>query len=142
VRDLVARGCRGDRAELFNYWWKPRPPLVARYKRFEIRERIGFDGSVSAPLVEEDVIRAAELVKARDIESVAICFLNSFANDAHEQAAKEIIAEHLPGIYVCASSELVPEILEVEHDRRERLRWTAHGAVLRVDARGAWEARV
>jgi N-methylhydantoinase A len=105
---------RGDRGDLFNYWWRPPEPLVARHNRLAARERIGFDGGIVEPLVEEDITNAVETFKARGIESIAIVFLNSFVDDAHERRAKELAGELWPEAYVSASADIVPEILEFE----------------------------
>jgi len=105
---------RGDRADMFDYWWRPPEPLVPRYNRLEVRERIAFDGEIVEALVEEDVERAIETLRARGVISVAICFLNSFVNGGHELRAKELVESLWPEAYVCTSVEIVPELLEFE----------------------------
>jgi N-methylhydantoinase A len=105
---------RGDRGDLYNYWWRPPEPLVRRPDRRGVRERMAFDGSVIEPLVEEDIVEAVQWFRARGVESIAICFLNSFLNGAHERRAAEIVRELWPEAYVCASVDIVPEILEFE----------------------------
>jgi N-methylhydantoinase A len=105
---------RGDRGDLFNYWWQPPEPLVRRDNRLEVRERIAFDGDVIEPLSEDDVAHAIEVFRARGVDSIAICFLNSFVNGDHERQAKELVQRHWPEVYVCASCDIVPEILEFE----------------------------
>jgi N-methylhydantoinase A len=105
---------RGDREQLFDYWWRPPPPLVPRNNRLTARERVGFDGTVIEPLHEEDVYAAVERFRARGLDSVAICFLNSFVNPDHERRAKELVEDAWPEAYVCASVDILPEILEFE----------------------------
>src|SRR5581483_5874860 len=105
---------RGDREQLFDYWWRPPAPLVPRNNRLAVRERVGFDGVVVEPLHEEDVLHAVARFRARGLESVAICFLNSFVNPEHERRAKELVEEAWPDAYVCASADILPEILEFE----------------------------
>lgn len=105
---------RSDRGEMFNYWWRAQEPLVPRHNRLEVTERIAFDGEVVEPLVEEDVAEAVEKLRARGVESVAICFLNSFVNPENERRAKEIVERLWPEVYVCASADIAPEILEFE----------------------------
>ena len=105
---------RSDRGDMFNYWWRAPEPLVARHNRLAVGERIAFDGEIVAELNEEDVAAAVEQLRARGIQSVAICFLNSFVNPAHERRAKEIVQELWPEVYVCASADIAPEILEFE----------------------------
>ncbi|MCW2997482.1 MAG: hypothetical protein JWN65_1031 [Solirubrobacterales bacterium] len=105
---------RGDRGDLYNYWWRPPEPLVRRPDRRGVRERMAFDGTVIEPLVEEDIVEAVQWFRERGVESIAICFLNSFLNGAHERRAAEIVRELWPEAYVCASVDIVPEILEFE----------------------------
>ena len=90
------------------------PPLVPRRLRLGVRERIDAGGRVLAPLVESDVRRAAEALAAERIEAVAVGFLHSFTNPAHERRAGEILAERLPGVPVTLSSEVSPEMREYE----------------------------
>ena len=73
------------------------PPLVPRRLRFPVRERIDAQGRVLAPLDEAGVAALAERLAAERIEAVAVGFLHSFTNPAHERRAGEILAEHLPG---------------------------------------------
>jgi N-methylhydantoinase A len=92
--------------------------LVPRAWRAEIRERVRFDGSVEHKLDVEAVRREVRrLVKAAKIEAIAICFLNSFRNPAHEEQAAEIISKEFPSLYVSSSAEVFPYIREFE-------RWT------------------
>jgi N-methylhydantoinase A len=105
---------RGDRAEMYNYWWRASEPLVPRHNRLEVRERIRFDGEILTPISEEDVLRAIAVFKRRGITSIAVCFLNSFVNGENERRAAAMIREHWPEVYVCASVDIAPELLEFE----------------------------
>ncbi|MGR8949708.1 MAG: hydantoinase/oxoprolinase N-terminal domain-containing protein, partial [Gammaproteobacteria bacterium] len=90
-------------------------PMVRRRNRLPITERImPPDGRVEQALAEDEVIAAAEVLKARDIQSVVIGFLFSFLNDVHEQRAKELVLEVLPNAYVHCSSEVVNVMREYE----------------------------
>lgn len=97
-------------------WLRPHQerPVVQRQNRIGVAERIGYDGSVLAPLDEDAVRRAARDLRGRGVESVAVCFMNSYLNQAHEQRAAEIVAEVLPGAYV-QTSALYP--VTKEHER-------------------------
>lgn len=91
-----------------------KPPLLipARTTR-EIPERVLFDGAVETPLDEATVVAAVrDLVQTGDVESIAVCYLFSFMNPAHERATREIIRRHFPSVRVSLSSELVPVIRE------------------------------
>ena len=89
---------RGDRDEMYNLFWKPAPPLVPRRLRLPVRERIRADGEVHIPIEKKDVRHAVATFKAEGVTSVAIAFLNSYANPAHELAAeKELRAAGFEG---------------------------------------------
>jgi N-methylhydantoinase A len=79
-----------------------------------VEERVDSKGNVVKPLREEDVARCVEVFKREGVEAVAICFLNSYANAAHEQRVKELVKEALPGVYLAVSSEISPEFREFE----------------------------
>lgn len=89
-------------------------PLVERWARFEVEERVDYKGNVRIALNEDDVYRVAEKIKAKGFETVAICYYFAFVNPAHEQRTREILAEVLPGIPVSISSEILPIIREYE----------------------------
>ncbi len=89
-------------------------PLVPRYLRLEVAERIGADGQVVHELDEASALRAAEKLRAEDVESAAICLLFAFRNPAHERRVREICEEILPGTPITISSEIAPEFREFE----------------------------
>lgn len=66
------------------------------------------------PLNEDDVREAVRLMKAEGVEAVAICFLFSFLNPAHEQRAKEIVQEEFPECYLSVRHEVLPQYREYE----------------------------
>ncbi len=90
------------------------PPLVPRRRRFPVRERIDARGRVLMPLDEAGVSSLADRLAAEGIESVAIGFLHSFTNPAHERRAAELVAERLPAVPVTLSSDVSPEMREYE----------------------------
>ncbi len=93
----------------------PKPkPLIAREHRLGVRERVTYDGAVLTPLAEDDVAAAAKALRGAGIVSVAICFLHSYANPAHEQRAAAIVREKWPGAHVVTSEALIPEFREYE----------------------------
>ncbi|MEW5422577.1 hydantoinase/oxoprolinase family protein [Amorphus sp. 3PC139-8] len=89
-------------------------PLVPRQLRFPVTERIGVDGRVLKPLDEAAVRAVGESLRNEGVEAVAIGFLQSFANHAHEERAADILREMLPGVPVSVSSDVSPEIREYE----------------------------
>lgn len=99
----------GSRGEYFEINWDPPEPLVARVNRLTVTERVAADGSVVTPLDEEAVREAGRQFAKRGIDAVAVCFLHSYANPAHERRAVEILREVHPGAYVCGSADILPE---------------------------------
>jgi N-methylhydantoinase A len=89
-------------------------PLVPRNWRLGVPERIAADGEVLLPLDENAVRAVASRLRASDIRSVAVCFLHSFTNEAHERRAGAILAEALPDVALSLSCEVAPEIREYE----------------------------
>lgn len=114
MRDVLLAG-RANRPDLFNSNWDPSPPLVKRRHILEVDERVDYEGTVLTPLDEDGVRRAARQFAARDVESVAVSFLNSFMHPQHELRSKEILQEELDThVFVSASAEILPEIREFE----------------------------
>lgn len=92
-------------------------PLVQRAHRIGVAERILHDGRVETPLDEDAVRLAARRFKALGVGAVAVCFLHSYANPAHEARAARILSEEAPDLFVSASSEIFQNMREFE-------RWT------------------
>jgi N-methylhydantoinase A len=92
---------------------KPKP-LVPRALRFTVPERMDVSGGVRLALDEAAVTALApELVKA-GVESVAVAYMHSYANPAHERRTRELLMAALPGLWVTLSSEVCPEVREYE----------------------------
>ncbi|CAN5245907.1 hydantoinase/oxoprolinase family protein [soil metagenome] len=100
--------------ELYDLFYKKPAPLVPRRRRFEARERIGPKGDVRIALDIGSVDALVERLRAADAQALAICFLHSYVNPAHERAVGEIIRDRLPSLYVTLSCDLLPEIREYE----------------------------
>ncbi|MEE8361133.1 MAG: hydantoinase/oxoprolinase family protein, partial [Gemmatimonadales bacterium] len=90
---------------------KPRP-LTPRYLCFGIPERLDATGKVLKPLDEQAVAAAAEQLKREGVEALAVCFLHSYLNPAHEKRTREIVHEVFPEAVVSLSSEVAPEFRE------------------------------
>ncbi len=109
--DLLEIG-RQNRAELYNLTPAPRRPLIDRALCFGLDERMLFDGSVlRAPSAAALKRLSAKLTRSK-ARSVAICFLHSYQNSAHERAVLKALASL--DAYVCASHEISPEFREYE----------------------------
>ncbi|WP_248311585.1 hydantoinase/oxoprolinase family protein [Bosea sp. ASV33] len=105
---------RQKRDSLYDIQTKKPRILVARDKRLEVSERVRFDGSIHTTLDEEEVRAAARKLREQNISTVAVCFLFSFIEPAHEKRVKEILAEEMPGAFVSISHEVAPEFREYE----------------------------
>jgi len=112
-RDVLEIG-RQTRPHLYDYDVTKPEPLAPREWRFEVRERMTADGNVLEALDEAEVAEVARQLAKAKVDAVAICFMHSYRNDAHERRAREILAEHLPGVYLSVSSEILPEFREFE----------------------------
>lgn len=104
----------GHKEEGYRYddAYPPAVILVERHLRVPVRERVLGDGSVRTPLNEQDVRAACELFRREGVKSVAISFLWSVANDAHERRAAEIVRELLPEVYLSVGTEVFPQMRE------------------------------
>lgn len=94
-------------------WWKSEPLVSRRFCR-EADERTNAKGEVLRALDPAEIIAIGKDFEAEGIESVAICFLNSYLNAENERVALETFAEHFPDIWVTASISVLPEIKEYE----------------------------
>ncbi|OGQ79266.1 MAG: hypothetical protein A3F90_02580 [Deltaproteobacteria bacterium RIFCSPLOWO2_12_FULL_60_19] len=112
-RDIVELR-RGARDTLYNLKVDYPPLLSPRHLRAEVRERVSYTGAVLEAVDEQGCRQAVRLLKARGAESIAITFLFSFLNSAHEKRAREIVREEWPEAPVSLSSEVLPRIEEFE----------------------------
>lgn len=112
-RDIVQIG-REWRYDTYDLFIENVEPLTPRSLRFEVSERLGFDGAVLTPLAEDEIRQVATSLREARVEAVAICFLHAFRNPAHEERCKAILEEELPDATICISSEVMPEIGEYE----------------------------
>ncbi len=115
-RDVLElrRVSRHDRADLYDLQFDNPRPLVERRWRLEVPERMRHDGSVQIPLDLAALQAVAADIRDSDIEAVAICFLHSYVNPAHERLALTELRRLLPDRFVTASFEVNPEVQEYE----------------------------
>ena len=112
-RDVLEIG-RQKRPDLYNFWVKRPEPPIPRYLVFEIDERTLADGSVIKDVEEENARDVIQQMKKHGVESVAICFLNSYINGANELKMKQFVMREMKGVHLCTSAETLPEIKEYE----------------------------
>jgi N-methylhydantoinase A len=107
---LVLR--EGGRSDPFNFTEPFPQPYIPRSLSFEVRERIRRDGSVMEPLDEGAVADIARMLREKDVEAVAVCFLWSVVNPLHEERVGILLSEHLPGVPFTLSHRINPVIRE------------------------------
>jgi N-methylhydantoinase A len=108
---------RQNRGEALYTWRFEKPQhVIARKAIAEIKERLNAKGEVLIQLDQEEAIEAVEdlLRKNREIDSLAVCFLHSYANPSHERRMEELIHKRYPDMEVCISSEILPQFREYE----------------------------
>jgi N-methylhydantoinase A len=112
-RDLLLIG-RQERPSLYDIRVTRPAPLVAREHCLTVRGRMDAGGREVEPLAMEDLEAAAHAIEAAGIEAVAICFLHSYANPAHEREARDFLERRLRNVVVCASTDTIAEFREYE----------------------------
>jgi N-methylhydantoinase A len=99
---------------LYDLTWEKPAPLVERYLRQEVTERVDAHGTVQTPLDLTDVEQALERLHREGIEALAVCLINSYANPVHEEQIKALVDRRTPDLVACYSVEVLPEIREYE----------------------------
>jgi N-methylhydantoinase A len=92
---------------------KPQP-LVPRNRRLTVSERMDVNGRVIEPLDEQGVAALVPQLERWRIGSLAVAFLHSYANPAHEARVGELLEQAMPGLAITLSSEVCPEVREYE----------------------------
>jgi N-methylhydantoinase A len=105
---------RGNRPDPFDLHYRRDEPLIPRELRFEVAERTGAKGEIVAPLDLAALDALAGKLNGLGIEAVAIFFMNSYANPAHEEKAAQVLRARMPSAYVTSSTELTREWYEYE----------------------------
>jgi len=105
---------RSNRTDMYNFMYKKPEPLVPRYLRREVRERVGADGSILEPLHEEDLLPIVPLFKEEGVRAVALCLYNSYANPTNEVKCAAKLRELFPEAYISTSTSLSAEWREYE----------------------------
>ncbi|MGC8227902.1 hydantoinase/oxoprolinase family protein [Pseudobacillus badius] len=116
---------RGTKLDLWDAYNDVAEPYIKRRDRFEVTERVDFSGNIMTEVNEAEVRELARVLKRRQVESIAICFMNAYVNGDNEKLVKEMLQAEMPDVYICTSSETLPEIFE-----HERMSTTIVNAVL------------
>ena len=105
---------RQSRPNLYDFWVKRPKPPIPRHLVFEAEERTLYNGEVEQVLEVKHAEAIAESIRTSDVESVAVCFLNSYINNENERRMKAVLKRLLPDKAICISCEVLPEIKEYE----------------------------
>ena len=113
-RDILALQRHG-RSNIYDLQYQKPKPVVERRDTFEVVERVLSDGTVNRQIdlavAEKELIPA---LREGKYQAVAICLVNAYVNQAHEQALEQLIAKHLPELSVTLSSNISREFREYE----------------------------
>jgi N-methylhydantoinase A len=112
-RDVLELG-REIRYDAYDIFAEYPQPLVPRFLRTEVSERVTADGRVIAPLKPEEVSEVLAGLRKSGIESLAVCLIHSYENPVHELQIKEIVHNEAPGLSLSISYEVLPQIREYE----------------------------
>lgn len=115
-RDIVEirRGIKPVNISLYNVFIPPNRPLVPRSRRIGVDERVLYDGTVATPLNEQEVVDAVARFRNDGVQAVAVCYLHSYINPAHERRTAALVKEIAPDMYVTTSSDTLPIWREFE----------------------------
>jgi N-methylhydantoinase A len=105
---------RGNRPDFFNLEYKKPKSFVPRYLRREVPGRMSYKGEELKPLELSGLSSILDDFKAESVEAIAVCFLNSYTNSKHEEAAAKKIQELWPEVAVVASCQITREWREYE----------------------------
>ena len=112
-RDILELA-RGNRPDLFNMVFEKPAPFIPRYLRREVTERVAYNGEVLVPLSKDDIRAAVEYFKKEGVEAIAVCYINSYANESHERETAALVKELWPEVFVCPSVDVTKEWREYE----------------------------
>lgn len=104
----------GLKPERYNMRLARPEPLVPRHLRLGVRERLRADGRIETPLDDASLQRAVGILKRAKVNSIAVCYLHAYRDDSHERETRLAIEAQMPGVYVCLSSEVLPQIKEYQ----------------------------
>jgi len=112
-RDVLEIG-RANRPDMYNYFYKKPVPYVPRYLRFEVDERVDFEGRILKAADPAEIETIAAELQREGIGAVAVCLLNSYANPETEQLVGRLLTEALPEAEITVSSDLLKVWREYE----------------------------
>jgi N-methylhydantoinase A len=99
---------------LYDLQWEKPMPLIERYLRHTVKERVDSEGNVKDALDPAEAERVVQTLLDEKVEAIAVCLLNAYANPVHERVIAEIIRAKAPDLPFCISFDVLPEMKEYE----------------------------
>lgn len=87
---------------------------MPRHLRLGVRERLRADGRIETPLAPQSVEEALRVFQREQVNSIAVCYLHAYRDDRHERETRRLIEAAIPDVYICLSSEVLPQIKEYQ----------------------------
>ena len=112
-KDLYQVG-RANRPDTYNLFFEKPTPLVPTNLCFPVKERVTAQGKVYAPLTEPEIHRIVQVIKSANVEAIAVCFMHSYANAAHEKLIGKALRKAFPSLFITLSHEILREYREFE----------------------------
>ena len=112
-KDLYQVG-RANRPDTYNLFFEKPAPLVPANLCFAVQERMTAQGKVYTPLLEAEIQRIVKIIKAAHVEAIAVCFMHSYANAAHEKLIGKALRKAFPELFITLSHEILREYREFE----------------------------
>ncbi|MEC9154076.1 MAG: hydantoinase/oxoprolinase family protein [Pseudomonadota bacterium] len=99
---------------LYDLHWEKPMPLIERYLRRTVKERVDSEGNIKDALDPAEAERVVQALVDENVEAIAVCLLNAYANPVHEQTIAKIIRAKAPDLPFCISFDVLPEMKEYE----------------------------
>lgn len=117
-RDIIEmrRALKIETKSMYEAFIPPYEPIIPRYLRFTVEEETLYTGEIARPLDEDKLKTIVEKIKKEKVEAVAICFINSYVNQANEIRAAEICRQELKNVFITTSSDILPKMGEYERE--------------------------
>ena len=112
-RDVLEMG-RGNREEIYNLFYTQPKPLIERYLRLEVSERLDARGDIITPLDEAEARSVIRQLRDEGVAGIAVIFLHAYVNPVHEERMRELVKDEFPKAEVTISSEICREWREFE----------------------------
>jgi N-methylhydantoinase A len=112
---------RGNRPDFFNLQYRKPDAFIPRYLRYEITERLSYNGDVISPLAISELDPILKNMQEEGVQAIAVCLLHSYANPTHEQSIADYIAKHWSAVAVVTSHQISREWREYERSNTAAL---------------------